>query len=85
LLPGTVAHDVAQNLSEFSNEEREIVVDMENPAGILRARIRGALSGEGASIPWAAYARNTQVFMRGYVPIYTPSKALMDFFVKQSV
>ncbi len=80
LLPGTVAHEVAVNLAEFSNEEREIVVDMENPAGILRARVCGALSDEGASIPWAAYARNTQVFMRGYVPIYTPSKALMKFF-----
>jgi 2-methylaconitate cis-trans-isomerase PrpF len=80
LLPGTVAHDVAQQLSEFSNEEREIVVDMENPAGILRARICGALSGDGASIPWASYARNTQVFMRGYMPIYTPSKELMKFF-----
>lgn len=84
LLPGTVANDVAQNLSPFSDEEKEIVVDMENPAGILRARIRGALSAEGASIPWAAYARNTQVFMRGYVPIYTPSNALMDFFVAAS-
>jgi hypothetical protein len=80
-----VAHDVAQQLSEFSNEEREIVVDMENPAGILRARIRGALSGDGASIPWAAYARNTQVFMSGYVPIYTPSKELMKFFSGDSV
>jgi len=85
LLPGTVANDVAQNLSPFTDEEKEIVVDMENPAGILRARIRGALSAEGASIPWAAYARNTQVFMRGYVPIYAPSKALMDFFVAASV
>ncbi len=80
LLPGTVAHDVAQNLIGFSNEKREIVVDMENPAGMLRARICGALSGEGASIPWAAYTRNTQVFMRGYMPIYTPSAELMNFF-----
>lgn len=80
LLPGTVAHDVARNLSEFSNEEKEIVVDMENPAGILRARICGALSGEGASIPWVAYTRNTQVFMRGYMPIYTSSTELMNFF-----
>jgi hypothetical protein len=80
-----VAHDVAQHLSEFTNEEREIVVDMENPAGILRARIRGALSGDGASIPWAAYARNTQVFMSGYVPIYTPSQELMKFFSGDSV
>jgi len=80
LLPGTVAHDVAQNLQPFSTEERESVVDMENPAGILRARVCGALSEEGATIPWAAYTRNTQVFMRGYVPIYTPSAALMAFF-----
>jgi 2-methylaconitate cis-trans-isomerase PrpF len=80
LLPGTVAYDVAKNLQAFSNEEREIVVDMENPAGILRARICGYLSGEGATIPWAAYTRNTQVFMRGYVPIYTPSAELMNFF-----
>jgi 2-methylaconitate cis-trans-isomerase PrpF len=80
LLPGTVAHDVAHALQGFSNEEREIVVDMENPAGILRARICGALSDEGASIPWAAYTRNTQVYMRGYMPIYTPSAELMHFF-----
>ncbi len=56
---------------------------MENPAGILRARVRGALSEDGATIPWAAYTRNTQVFMRGYVPIYTPSAALMAFFAEQ--
>ena len=80
LLPGTVAHDIAHDLQAFSNEEREIVVDMENPAGILRARICGHLSGEGATIPWVAYTRNTQVFMRGYVPIYTPSAELMHFF-----
>ena len=80
LLPGTVAHDLAQNLVGFSGEEKEIVVDMENPAGTLRARVCGALSGEGATIPWAAYVRNTQVFMRGYVPIYNPSEALMAFF-----
>ena len=84
LLPGTVANDVVLNLSPLTREESEIVVDMENPAGILRARIRGALTAEGADIPWAAYTRNTQVYMRGYVPIYTPSKALMDFFVKTS-
>lgn len=84
LLPGTVAHDVAHDLQAFSNEEREIVVDMENPAGILRARICGHLSGEGATIPWAAYTRNTQVFMRGYVPIYTPSAELMNFFLGAS-
>lgn len=80
LLPGTVAHEIAQNLTGFSDEEREIVVDMENPAGTLRARIRGALSVDGAVIPWAAYARNTQVLMRGYVPIYQPTDALMAFF-----
>jgi len=80
LLPGTVAHEIAQNLAGFSDEEREIVVDMENPAGTLRARIRGALSVDGAVIPWAAYARNTQVLMRGYVPIYQPTAALMAFF-----
>lgn len=84
LLPGTVANDVVLNLSTFKADEAEIVVDMENPAGILRARIRGALSDDGAAIPWAAYTRNTQVYMRGYVPIYTPSKALMDFFVAAS-
>lgn len=85
LLPGTVAHDIAQNLDCFSDQEKELVVDMENPAGMLRARICGALSDEGATIPWAAYARNTQVLMRGYMPIYTPSKELMAFFLKQSV
>lgn len=80
LLPGTVAHEVAQRLTGLTREEQEIVVDMENPAGILRARICGALSGEDAVIPWAAYTRNTQVFMRGDMPIYTPSEALMAFF-----
>jgi 4-oxalomesaconate tautomerase len=82
LLPGTVAHEVVQNLQAFSTEERECVVDMENPAGVLRARVRGALTEDGATIPWAAYARSSQVFMRGYMPIYNPSKALMDFFTQ---
>lgn len=83
LIPGTVAFDVAQNLSAFSAQEQAFIVDMENPAGLLRARICGALSHEGATIPWAAYTRNAQVLMRGEMPIYTPSKALMAFFSKQ--
>ena len=83
LLPGTVAHELAQNLQPLTSEERECVVDMENPAGILRARVRGALTEDGATIPWAAYTRNTQVYMRGYVPIYTPSEALRAFFAAQ--
>ena len=83
LLPGTVAHDVVQNVQPFSFDVREAVVDMENPAGILRARICGALSEQGATIPWAAYARSAQVLMRGYMPIYTPSQPLLDFFSEQ--
>jgi hypothetical protein len=52
---------------------------MENPAGILRARVFGRQEAEGAyAFPWVAYERNAQLYMDGFFRIYRLSNALMD-------
>jgi 2-methylaconitate cis-trans-isomerase PrpF len=77
LLPGTVAHGVASGLQALDVTEREIVVAMRNPAGVLRARVKAAMSGSTVTIPTAAYERSAQIFLRGHFPIYGASPGLL--------
>ena len=77
LLPGTVANGAASGLEALTSEEREIVVAMRNPAGVLRARITASMSGPNIAIPTAAYERSAQIFMRGHFPLYNASPELM--------
>ncbi|MGE5523174.1 MAG: PrpF domain-containing protein [Rhodospirillaceae bacterium] len=77
LLPGTVAHSVASGLEALDGAQREIVVAMRNPAGVLRARITAAMNGSNISIPSAAYERSAQIFMRGHFPVYGASAELL--------
>lgn len=79
LLPGTVAHAVATGLPPLGATLRETVVALRNPAGVLRARVTGALDGGVATIPTAAYERSAQIFMRGHFPIYNASAGLAAF------
>ncbi|MEY4725120.1 MAG: hypothetical protein RL043_1269, partial [Pseudomonadota bacterium] len=88
------ANDIAQGLvplSTTSDEER--MVAMENPAGILRARVFGRLKaapGRGVqapaelALPWAAYERSAQIFMQGYAQIYNASQGLIQAVQTQS-
>lgn len=77
LLPGTVAHGVASGLPALDATEREIVVAMRNPAGVLRARVTAALRDASVTIPSAAYERSAQIFLRGHFPVYGASPELL--------
>jgi len=70
---------VAQGLASLVIQDSERAVAMENPAGILRARVYGRLQGESDfAFPWVAYERNAQLFMDGMFPIHRPSEALQE-------
>lgn len=76
LMPGTVAHEIAQGLPALTAAPGEIQVDIENPAGILSATIGGRRAGDDVTIERAAYKRSAQVLLRGYAPLYRASPEL---------
>lgn len=78
LMPGTVAHVLAQGLPALGSAPTEIQVDIENPAGILAATIAGQQIGAETKISRAAYKRSAQILLRGYVPVYRASAALQQ-------
>lgn len=80
LIPGTTAHDVATGLEPLTETMSEPLVSMENPAGVLRARVRAATVGDGLDLPWAAYERSAQILLAGAFPIYAPSPELLAHF-----
>jgi hypothetical protein len=52
---------------------------MENPAGILRARVFGHQKASGDfDFPRVAYERNAQLYMDGFFRIHRPSNALLQ-------
>jgi hypothetical protein len=53
---------------------------MENPAGLLKAEIRGAITAKGIEVEHAAYQRSMQVLLRGMTPIYGASDALLKCY-----
>lgn len=83
LLPGTVAHGVAAGLQPVDAAERETVVAMRNPAGVLRARVTASMSGGTMTIPRAAYERSSQIFLRGHFPVYGASPELLAWGAQQ--
>lgn len=77
LIPGTTAHSVASGLQALTPKHTERVVAMENPAGILRARVFGSTHSDGSfEFPWVSYERNAQLFMDGFFQIHRPSSQL---------
>ncbi len=76
LIPGTTAHAVARGLPAPGTDFSEIAVGIENPAGILAAKIEARTAPEGLALRQAAYTRNTQILLRGHVPLYRASPAL---------
>lgn len=79
LIPGTTAHELATGLEPLSVGDSERAVAMENPAGILRARVFGRqLAGGGFAFPWVAYERNAQLYMDGQFRIYQPSAQMLE-------
>ena len=79
LIPGTTAHDIAQGVEPLSAKSTERAVAMENPAGILRARVFGRQDGsDDFAFPWVAYERSAQLYLDGFFRIYRPSDALLQ-------
>ena len=76
LIPGTVAHDVARGLPAAGADFAEIAVGIENPAGLLAAKIEARADPDGLALRQAAYTRSTQILLRGHVPLYRASAAL---------
>ena len=79
LIPGTTAHDIAKGVEPLTVHNTERAVAMENPAGILRARVFGCHDAEGGfAFPRVAYERNAQLYMDGFFRIHRPSDALVQ-------
>lgn len=77
LIPGTVAYGVARGLQAPGRALSDIDVGIENPAGILEATIVARMDGQDTEISSAAYRRSTQILLRGHVPLYRASDALV--------
>jgi 4-oxalomesaconate tautomerase len=79
LIPGTVANRLARGIPQLGANETVTVVQMRNPAGVLRARIAASTTSAGVEVASAAYERSAQIFLRGHFPIYNASPALKAF------
>ncbi len=79
LMPGTVANRFARGLPALAARRRVTVVQMRNPAGVLRARIAASMTATGMHISSAAYERSSQIFLRGHFPLYGASAQLTAF------
>jgi hypothetical protein len=76
LIPGSVAHGLARGLHSLGAAFSEVDVGIENPAGVLEATIEARQAPAGLEVRKAAYRRNTQILLRGHVPLYRASDAL---------
>lgn len=77
LIPGSVAHRLAQGVAPLSDQYADIEVGIENPAGVLDATVVARLHDGLPDIASAAYRRNAQVLLRGHVPLHRASDALV--------
>ena len=77
LIPGTVAHDLARDVERVGAEYADIRIGIENPAGILETTIVARTGEKGVEIRSAAYRRSTQILLRGRMPLYRASDALL--------
>jgi 4-oxalomesaconate tautomerase len=78
MVPGSVAHGIAQRLPAGTPEFSEVEVGVENPAGTLEATVIARLAGNELQVRSAAYRRSTQILLRGHVPLYRASADLVD-------
>lgn len=76
LIPGTVAHRLAQGLPALTDAYADIQLELENPAGILHATVVARMRGQLLDIDSAAYRRNAQILLRGHAPLYGASPEL---------
>ncbi|OEC37289.1 hypothetical protein SAMN05216600_102266 [Pseudomonas cuatrocienegasensis] len=77
LIPGSVAWQVAEGLKAPSGEFADIEVALENPAGLLATTVVAREHQGTLQIRSAAYRRTAQVLLRGHMPLYRASPALI--------
>lgn len=77
LVEGSIAQEQARGLALPGADFAETAVDIENPAGILAATVEARLGNEGLLVRKAAYKRSAQILLRGHVPLYRASPALV--------
>lgn len=78
LLAGSTAHAVAVGLKGISATYSDVEVSIENPAGMLDTTVSVKAHADSIDIRAAAYRRNTQILMRGHVPLYRASVQLIE-------
>lgn len=78
LQPGSVAQAVAQGLPVTGDGAAQVAVVIEHPAGLLEAVVAGVWTPQGLALQQAAYRRSAQILMRGHVPLYQASEALVQ-------
>lgn len=77
LVPGSVAHRVAQKVPAIDHIFADIEIGIENPAGILSATVVARQQGGQLDVRSAAYRRSAQILLRGHVALYRASTALV--------
>lgn len=77
LVPGSVAQRVAHGVPAPGDAFADVEVGIENPAGILDATVVARMAVGLPEIRSAAYRRSAQVLLRGHVPLYRASAALV--------
>ena len=80
LIEGTVAHDIAKNISSYNHGEfLESEIKISNPAGVLDAKIIHSRNNNQIVIKSASCKRTAQLLMKGWVPIIGESPELANF------
>lgn len=85
LIPGSVAHGIARGVPPVGQEDTEIDIGIENPAGVLGTTIVARQLGATGQIAIgsAAYRRSAQILLRGHVPLYQASPPLKAWLLQQ--
>ncbi|WP_254926657.1 PrpF domain-containing protein [Janthinobacterium sp. PC23-8] len=82
LIPGTVAHELAQGLATVGTQYADHAVGIENPAGVLDTTIVARQQDGQLAIDSAAYRRSAQILLRGHMPLYQASPELAAWLMR---
>lgn len=83
LIPGTVAHAVAQGLAPVGSDYADHAVGIDNPAGRLDTTIVARQQDGQIAIDSAAYRRSAQILLRGHIPLCQASPELAAWLAKR--
>ncbi|MHC8372803.1 PrpF domain-containing protein [Pseudomonas sp. MDT1-85] len=81
LAQGTVAHELVEAAHAPCDTTSEFRVSIENPAGVLDTLITARVDEAEVIIDAAAYRRSAQILLKGVVPLYNASSALIKALV----